>query len=455
MKKPYPNGPRINLFLVIAAKLFPSRFPPVDILEFGVSIARKYGDLLYYRFGPLQVWQISHPDLARQVFVEEPEKYHKPKMVKWGIRPIARDGLITSDGALWKRQRKLMQPAFLHRRLAVYGDSMAALAAAMAESFKDGEVRDIGVEMSKLSMAIVVKSLFGSDLPCDPDYLGRNMIFLLDASASRLTSPFRIPSWLPTRRNRLERRAVAEIDSVLRSLTLAVRASQQERDDLLSVLVAATDDDSGQGMSDNQLRDEIMVLFLAGHETTANALTWTWYLLARHPEVEAKLQEELHRVLAGRLPAYADLPNLPYTEMIVREALRLYPPAPGVAREPIEEVALGGYRVGKGHLVSINIYALQHDERFFPDPARFDPERFAHGWEDRTPRHAYLPFGAGPRVCIGNGFAMMEARLVLATLAQRCRLTLESPDEIKPVQLVALRPATPVRMRMEKRGTRV
>ena len=229
------------------------------------------------------------------------------------------------------------------------------------------------------------------------------------------------------------------------------RASGESGDDLLSVLLSATDEESKAGMTEQQLRDELMTLFLAGHETTATALTWTWYLLARHQDVEAKLLRELRDVLAGREPAVEDLPKLPYTEMVVRESMRLYPPAPGFAREPIEDVTIGGWDIPKGSLVVVNTYALQHDARFFPEPERFEPERFAKGWEERMSRYAYLPFGGGPRVCIGNGFAMMEARLILATIAQKWRLTPESTEEIAPVQLLALRPGRPVRMRLERR----
>jgi len=216
-------------------------------------------------------------------------------------------------------------------------------------------------------------------------------------------------------------------------------------------LLKATDEESGVGMSDQQLRDEMMTLVLAGHETTATALTWTWYLVAKHPEVETHLLVELQQVLGGRTPTVADLPNLPYTEMVFRESMRLYPPAPGVAREPIEEVSIGGYVVPKGSLITVNTHALQRDPRFFDDPERFNPERFARGWEDRVPRYAYLPFGAGPRVCIGNGFAMMEARLIIATMAQRLRLSLEPGQEVVPIQLVTVRPRHGVRMKLTRR----
>jgi cytochrome P450 len=241
------------------------------------------------------------------------------------------------------------------------------------------------------------------------------------------------------------------LDATIELLIRTRRASQEIRDDLLSILLAAVDEESGAGMSNRQLRDEMMTLFLAGHETTATALTWTWYLLSRHPEVAAKLTDELDRVLAGRAPSVGDLPNLPYTEMVIREAIRLYPPAPGFAREPIEDVTIGGYDVPKGSLLVVNTYVLHKDGRFFADPERFDPERFAPGWEERIPRYAYLPFGGGPRVCIGNSFAIMEARLILATMAQYYRLRLDPDEPIRPVQLVTLRPSRPVRMRVERR----
>jgi cytochrome P450 len=277
------------------------------------------------------------------------------------------------------------------------------------------------------------------------------MLAVLDAADQRINSLLRIPAWVPTARNRREKRAVAELDDMLRTLIRNRRAADESHEDLLSVLLAAAGEEGGARMSDKQLRDEMMTLFLAGHETTANAMTWTWYLLSRHPEVEAKLAEELRRVLAGRAPSVEDLPKLPYTEMVIREALRLYPPVPGVGREPIEDVTLAGYNVAKGSLVLVNIYAIQHDERFFDEPERYDPDRFAPGWEERIPRHAYLPFGGGPRVCIGNGFAMMEARLILATVAQRYKLSLDLGETIKPIQLVTLRPSGPVRMKIERR----
>jgi len=450
MKRNYPNGPRIRLPLILIGQMMPKRFP-FDPLAFGLEIARQFGDIAHYKLGPLHVYQLNHPELLRQILVEQPEKFHKARLIKRAFGPFAGEGLVTSDGALWKQQRKLIQPAFHHHQLPAYADVMVAHAAGMMNSFVDGEIRDIAAEMTKLTLGIVVKSLFGADLPREASEVTQSMLAILDAANQRLSSVLRIPSWIPTRRNLRERRALAELDAMLQKLIRARRASGKSPGDLLSVLLAAVDEGSGARMSDQQLRDEMMTLFLAGHETTAVALTWTFYLLSRHPDVQAKLFDELHRALAGRVPSVSDLPNLPYTEMVIREALRLYPPAPGLAREPIEDVTIGGYRVPKGSLLSANTYAIHRDGRFFPDPERYDPDRFAAGWEERIPRYAYLPFGAGPRACIGSGFAMMEARLILATVAQSYKLSLVPGETVKPIQLVTLRPSGPVRMRVERR----
>jgi len=441
-----PPGPYINLPLAVIAQMLPAIFP-FDPLAFGLSVARDFGDIAHYHIGPLHVYQLNHPDLARQILVEQPEKFHKPRLLKRAFGPFAGAGLVTSDGALWKQQRKLMQPAFNHSHLAKYGAVMVEHARRMADSFAEGQPLEVNAEMARLTLGIVIKCLFGADLTGETQELGRLMVAVLDAANQRLNAVLRIPSWVPTRRNLREKHALARLDAMLHGLIAMRRASGANQDDLLSVLLTATDEESGVRMSDQQLRDEMMTLVLAGHETTATALTWTWYLLAQHAEVEARLLDELDRALRGRPPTAADLPNLPYTEMIVREAMRLYPPAPGVAREPIEDVTIGGYDVPKGSLITVNTYALQRDSRFFGDPDRFNPERFARGWEDRIPRYAYLPFGGGPRVCIGNGFAMMEARLILATMAQRCQLSLVPGQEVVPAQLVTVRPKYGIRMK--------
>ena len=450
MKRKYPDGPRINVPLAIIGQMFPKRFP-FDPLAFAVGIAQQFGDIVHYTLGSLHVFQLNNPDLIREILIEHPEKFHKPSLIKRAFRPVAGEGLFTSDGALWKQQRKLIQPAFHHRQLAAYASVMVAQAETTMSSYRNGEVRDIGADMTRLTLGIVVKTLFGEDLPPEANQIGRSMVAVLDATNERMNSVLRIPPWVPTPRNLREKRSLAELDATIQSLIRTRRASPEGRDDLLSVLLAATDAESSAGMSDRQLRDEMTTLFLAGHETTATGLTWTWYLLSRHPEVAERLTGELDRVLAGRAPLANDLPNLPYTEMVVREAMRLYPPAPGFAREPIEAVTIGGYDVPKGSLIVVNTYVLHRDARFFADPERFDPERFAPGFEERMQRYAYLPFGGGPRICIGNNIAMMEARLILATMAQYYRFSLDPDEPVRPVQLVTLRPNRPVRMRVERR----
>jgi cytochrome P450 len=430
--------------------MFPKWFP-FDPLAFGLSIAREFGDIAHYNVGPLHVYQLNHPDFARQVLVEEPEKFYKARLIKQAFGPFAGQGLLTSDGAVWKQQRKLIQPAFHHAQLVTYGAVMVGHALRTIDALDDGAVVEIQEEMTRLTLAIVVQTLFSADVTREAKEVGRLMIGVLDAANDRLNRILRLPSWVPTRRNLREKRALARLDELLDSFIAAHRASSEKPADLLSVLLAATDEDSGTRMSDRQLHEEMMTLFLAGHETTAMALTWTWYLLSQHPEVEEKLVGEVSRVLRGRAPTVADLAQLPYTEMVVRESMRLYPPAAGFAREPIEDVRIGGYDVPRGSIVTVNTYALHRDPRFFDDPERFDPERFSVGWEERIPRYAFLPFGGGPRVCIGNGFAMMEARLIVATVVQRCHLSLEPGQEIVPMQLVTVRPKHGIRMRASKR----
>jgi cytochrome P450 len=449
MKLQYPDGPKINLALAILGQMMPERFP-FDPLAFGVGIAREFGDIAHYTVGPMHVYQVNHPNLARQILVEQAEKFHKAKLVKRALRPFAGDGLFTSDGALWKQQRKLMQPAFHQRQLAAYADVMVTHAQGLTETFVDQETRDVGADMTKVTLGIVVKALFGADLPREAGEIAGSMVAVLDAVNQRMNYALKFPSWVPTARNIRERRALVKLDAMLQVLIAARRSASEGRDDLLSVLLAAVDEEGGR-MSERQLRDEMMTLFLAGHETTAGALTWTWYLLSQHPAVEAKLHEEIDRVLAGREPGMSDLVNLPYSDMVIRESMRLYPPAPGIAREPVEDVSIGGYDVRKGSLIVIHSYAMQRDDRYFPDAERYDPERFAAGWEERIPRYAYLPFGSGPRGCIGNSFAMIEARLVLVAMAQKFRLALPAGETVRPVQLVTLRPSGPLRMRVARR----
>jgi cytochrome P450 len=373
MKRRFPSVPTISFPRAVIGQIFPSKHP-WDTLAFYLGTAREYGDIASFRVGPMRIYLLNHPELIRQVLVEQAPKSHKPGLVKRGARLSLGKGLLTSDGPLWKQQRKLIQPAFRHDRLAeAYGDVISAYAERMVSSFGDGEVRSIDEDMGKLTLAIVVKSLFGEELTRDAHEIGQLLLAVADATNERFNSPFGLLSWLPTRRNLHEKRALARLDEIIRALIRSRRQSAGQREDLLSVLLSAADAETGAGMSDRQLRDEMMTMFLAGQDTTAHALSWTWYLLARHPGVEAKLAGELRRVLAGRAPRATDLPNLPYTEMIVREAIRLFPPAPFFARQPTEDVTVGEWEIPKDSLIVVSTYATQRDQRFFPEPEQFNP----------------------------------------------------------------------------------
>jgi cytochrome P450 len=451
MKTKLPPGPVVSFARFMLGQMFPSRYP-FDQLALNLE-ARGFGDIAHYQLGPIRVYQLNHPDLIQQVLIEQSDRFQKPDLLKNRLRPALGTGLVTSDGALWKKQRTLMQPPFRHDRVAAaYGEVIAECAEQTIQSFSEAEVRNVDDDMQSLSLAIIVKSLFGGDLSGDAAEIGSSLVAVVEEASERMNSGLRLPSRIPTRSNVRERQVLARFDAIMQSLISARRHLAESRDDVLSILLAAIDGDTGAPISDRQVRDEMATLFFAGRSTTANALTWTWYLLSRHPEAEAKLQDELQHRLGGRTPRAADLPQLPYTAMVVREAMRLFPPAPAFARQPAEDVVIGGYEIPKGSLVTVSTYAIHHDGRFFPQPEEFVPDRFAAGWERRTPGCAYLPFGAGPRMCIGSEFAMAETRLVLATIAQRCRLRLEPNVEIKPKQLLSLKPSVPVRMRVQMRA---
>lgn len=359
-------------------------------------------------------------------------------------------GLLTAEGDTWLRQRRLAAPAFHSRRIAAYGDVMVRYAERMLDGWHDGESRDAHHEMMKLTMQIVSKTLFDAEVSEDEMEVSRAFDAIVEEIALRFRQPLPIPDWLPLPRNRRYLAAVRRLDALVYRFIAARRRVEGDRGDLLSMLLAARDED-GRGMTDVQVRDEVITLFLAGHETTAIALSWTWYLLARHPEAEARLAEELETVLDGRAPTLEDLPRLSYTEQVIKESMRRYPPAYAFGREAVEDCEIGGYRIPAGATVFMSQWAMHRDSRFFAEPEAFRPERWTAELEQSLPRYAYLPFGGGPRICIGNRFAMMEAVLLLATIARRFRLRLASSDEIKPFPSITLRPVGGVPVRLEAR----
>ncbi len=443
----YPPGQRIGYLETMRLILFGGKF---DQLTYAQQVNREFGGFTYTAFGPITFYTVTDPELMHDILVRQVDKFAKSSVVKDAFGAFLGNGLLTSDGDFWKRQRKLAQPAFHARRIEGYGDVMVDYTRQMLDSWTSGETLYLDREMMKLTLAIVAKTLFDADVSGEAEHVGVLMNDLLDATNERIIAALRLPDWVPTPHRARVQKSVAELDAILERIIRERRAANHDRGDLLSMLLLAQDDE-GKGMSDRQLRDEMMTIFLAGHETTAMALSWTWYLLSQNLDVLVKLQDEIDTVLAGRAPTVADLAHLPYTEMVVKESMRLYPPAPGISRSPVEDVQLGGYTVPKGALFLMSIWAMQRDERLFPQPEAFQPERFAPEREKTIPRYAYMPFGGGPRICIGNSFALMEARLILATMTQRFDFRLKPDQQVEPEMLVTVRPKHGLQMQVMSR----
>jgi cytochrome P450 len=355
--------------------------------------------------------------------------------------------LLTSEGAFWLRQRRLIQPVFQRERILSYAPDMTACAERQIDTWHDGEVRDLHMEMRKLTLAVATKTLFGVDAGDQAAAVGCALREAMGTFDQRLFRIIPLPDNVPTLGNWRIRKAIRRLDRILYGL-INQRRAEGQRKDLLSVLLHARHESDGSGMTDQQLRDEAMTLFLAGHETTALALAWGGYLLAQHPHVVEKLHAELHQVLGGRTPTAADLPNLPYTEMVIQEVMRLYPPAYAIGRQAIGPCTIGGYPIPAGGTVLMSQWVVHRDPRYYDDPEHFYPERWADGLAKRLPRYAYFPFGGGQRVCIGNTFALMELPLVLATIAQRFRFSLPPGPPVVPKPLLTLQPNRPILVKL-------
>ncbi|MDW8326570.1 MAG: cytochrome P450 [Anaerolineales bacterium] len=421
-----------------------------DSLAFQRALARDYGDVVALRLGLRRAVLIAHPDDIHKVLVAEADKFRKSAIYRELLSRVLGNGLLTSDGEFWQRQRKLVQPAFHHKRIQAYGAVMTEHAARMLETWRPGEVRVLNRDMMRLTLGIVCKTLFDADVSGDADRVAMALTAVLELVDVALEAPIFLPEWWPSPHRQQQREARQILDEVVYGF-IRRRRETGDTGDLLSMLLAARGE-AGERMSDRQVRDEAVTLVLAGHETTANALTWTFILLAQHPEAEAHLHAELDAVLAGRSPTVEDLRRLEYTSLVIKESLRLYPPAPTIGREALVDVELGGYRIPKGTIVVIPVHVVHHDARWFPDPEKFDPLRFTKDKEAARPKFAYFPFGGGPRICIGNSFAEMEANLLLAAIAQRYRLRLAETTPIVPKATITLRPSSDVRMRLEARS---
>jgi cytochrome P450 len=448
VKPAVPPGPKLSL----ADKLLyrPTRQP----LEFFSNIQRTCGDVATYQMAGERIFLVSDPRLVKDILVTNNRNFVKSRGLERAKRLLG-EGLLTSEDPLHLRQRRLMQPAFHHDRVAEYGRTMVAYAAQMGDEWREGATLDIAQEMSRLTLSIAGKTLFDVDVARQATEVGQALTEVMESFWTTMLPFVDWIEWLPIAGLRRARAARARLDSVIYTMIAERRAAGTVRDrgDLLSMLLLAQDEeDANRGMSDRQVRDEAMTIFLAGHETTANALTWTWYLVSQHPEVEQQLHAEIDRVLQGRAPTVSDIPSLQYVERVVREAMRLYPPAWIIGRRAVAPYQLGEFPVPARSILVMSPYIIQRDARHYREPERFDPARWTADFSATLPKFAYFPFGGGPRQCIGESFAWMELILVMATLAGKWSLSLVPNHPVEPQAVVTLRTRHGVRMTLARRS---
>jgi cytochrome P450 len=417
-------------------------------------LASDYGDIVKFRLGFGEVFLLTHPDYIKDVLVTRQRAFHKGRALARAKRLMG-DGLLTSEEEFHLRQRRLMQPAFHRERIAAYARTMVQHSAELSHEWQDGQTFDVRDETTRVTLAIVCRVLFDADARGDAADVGRAFSELMELASFLLAPYSEYLERLPLPQSIRFRRAKARLNRVVSRFINERRQAPGDRGDLLSTLLAAEDEDGPSGgMKDQQVHDECMTLLVAGHETLANTLTWTWYLLSQHPQVESTLQDELGTVLGGRLPTLDDLPNLPYTEMVLLEAMRLYPPAWFLSRRALEPYEVGGFALPKGAQIVLSQYVTHRDPRYYPCPDRFDPDRWKPEARAARPKFAYFPFGAGVRGCIGESFAMTEGRLILAVLAARWKLSLVPGHPVVVQAASTLRPKYGMRMTAHRRESR-
>jgi cytochrome P450 len=429
-----PPGPKPNL---LAPHFLAFRRDPLSFLG---RLAREYGDISYFKMGPQDVYFLNHPDYIKDVLVRRNENFIKGRALQRSKRLLG-EGLLTSEGDFHKRQRRLAQPAFHRQRIASYANVMTDYAVRTSERWQDGQTLDMAQEMMRLTLGIVGKTLFDADVESEAQEIGSALTTIIEMFDLMMMPFSELLEKLPLPQNRRFQQARERLDETIYRLIEERRRNPSDRGDLLSMLLMAEDEEGLSGsMTDSQVRDESMTIFLAGHETTANALTWTWYLLSQHAEVEARLHAELSETLGSKIPTMEDVPRLRYTEMILAEAMRLYPPAWAVGRLSLKDYEVGGYNIPAGSLLLMSQYVMHHDARYFPEPERFDPQRWTTEARESRPQFSYFPFGGGPRRCIGEGFAWMEGILLIAVLARHWRLRLVPDQTVKLKPVITLRP---------------
>jgi cytochrome P450 len=444
----FPPGLKLNLPLYLFSRFFrPGN--PIRLFEY---LAATFGRVSRYRIGPSDVVVMNDPELIREVLIAQPQNFIKERTQR-RMKILLGEGLITSDGEIHKRQRRIAAPAFHRQRIQAYASSMVERASVMRDAWQTGTEVDASAEMMQLALQIVARTLFNSDVTKDVQRINDevnaimrlyNFLIALPRAEDLLHLP--IPGLMRFKRAR------RRLDTVVYRMIEDHRAAGIDSGDLLSMLLASRDEeDDHSGMTDEQLRDEVLTIFLAGYETVANALAWTWLLLGQNPDAEAKLHAEIDAVLGGRLPTLEDIPQLRYTEMVLAESMRLYPPAWAMGRQATCDVGIGPYKLPAGTYIFFSQYIIQRNADFFPEPLKFDPERFTPERKAGRPRFAYFPFGGGNRQCIAESFAWMEAILSLVTLAQRWRLKLVPGQRIEVQPKITLRPKYGIRMVPELR----
>ncbi|MEZ0167468.1 cytochrome P450 [Microvirga sp. TS319] len=425
-----------------------------DVLGFFTQCARQYGDVVSFRLAAWPALLLNHPDLVEFVLVKNHQNFVKHRFFWRHVGAIFGQGLLTSEGKFWHQQRRLAAPAFAASRMNRYGDTMVQYTERMLGQWQSGQVLDVHQDAMALTLQIAAKTLFDAEMNQDVARVSRATDDVMEQISIRFRRPFWFPDAIPLPGNLRYRRGVQRLDQLVARIIADRQNRSEDRGDLLSQLMLARDE-AGQPMGERQIRDEVITMLLAGHETTALTLSWTWYLLGLYPAADAQLSEEVHTVLGGRSPTVDDLPRLQFTEQVVSEALRLYPPAYAIGREALADCEIGGYPVPAGTTVYMSPWVMHRDPRWFDDPQAFRPERWAGDLAKKLPRFAYLPFGGGPRICIGSRFAMMEAVLILATVAQRFRLEWQTGRLVQPKPSITLRPGGGVWVRLISRPIEV
>ncbi|MGE0643425.1 MAG: cytochrome P450 [Nitrospira sp.] len=422
-------------------------------LEMLTTWWRQHGDALRFRLGRRTLYLFSHPDLAEEILVKQSDRFVKvyDPQRPTGLALVLGNGLVTSSGEVWKRHRRIIQPIFHRSRMAAMADRMAQVGEQRLATWDNqaGGTIDIAAEMMQLALEVISQTMFTTSMTRHIDRISHALQVSIKYAFDSFSSPWFLPLWVPTARNREFHSVMRFMDGLMYGLLAERRRSGVHQDDLLDLLLQARDEETGEGLSDQELRDEALTIFAAGHETTANALAWTWYLLATHPEARARFHEEVDRVLQGRTPSADDLPHLPYTRALFDESLRLYPPAPAVQRKAATRTTVGGVSLPEGAFVLVGTYNLHRHPDFWPDPEQFRPERWLNG-ERPDSRYAYMPFGAGPRTCVGLHFASVEGPLLLALIGRRYDLQL-AQEKVEPHLMVTLRPKGGIRMTLQPR----